>query len=1742
MSLNSNLIITSLFIKNFYAVQNYRSLIYNGNQNFSVYISNLNFTKCFFTKGIIYYAPNSIQNLTFLAQYIYISEWNTYQVKVEVDEATIFGVMLPVNYIFGLSNTYGSLINITNVNVENCYSNYFLISINSTVSFSSINIENYVGQVFTINEYGTFNLEHSNFRNIDCQNNAFFTGKGGYTRIIATINNTNFTSIQGFLMYLIITNLFSDGIIVNNITCSSYFKDSGIVIWTYLFSDVFLKNIQIYNIWNAPNTIINIYYSATFLTIQNALFSNVSFIESFIFFLTYKDAIIDNATFSNMTCTRAVIAQNSGEANSLILNNSFFYNITGKNFGPFLYMDAPENTITILNTLIDGVISGQWFYLTMPLPNIVCVFHNVSFQNIVFKSGIMISVLAGQYFTCEYCWFRNISFQNAVYLNEVFQVDQAFFTLTNCFFYNISILEGEGHIIIARQSNVTIIDTIFDRIWIQGNGGLSLSNFSNLTMLRSKITNITKSEEGFIQSSDNIILVINDSYFGNIFSFKYSLMSIKNAQTFMIQNCSFYNITAYFGISVIWLTTSTNQNFDPYIIRNNSFELNSALISYGGNIVLSDCNFSIFMIDNIFKAGFALSGSFIYASNINNLQILNCSFISAMAIKEGGAMSLYGSNVTIDNCTFLNNSVRNGMGGNIYIENSDSYIHLTLFDSSQQNFLSSYLQGSCLYALFSDTSNQTYKLSIDISQIKNLKASSDVIYVKSSANILFANISNIIFSNDISYSGNGILTFYCDNVSFYNISILNSSIISGNILELNTQQDNAQILLKNFVFYNNLINNKGNFLSVSQNSYLLIDGFIFANNSFEGNFFYFQNTANSILSLENCQIANTSNIKSGNQIFAYVSNGNNLIFSSINIISSNSSLFWIDSVSLIEIKSLTANYLAGSLRNLLYISKNINCYIFDVNITNSSNSFSLIQSYNLTLNKISLLNIASSDDNFLIISSQNNVFSRASINEVSVINVNKGLIFHNIDLVNITNFVFDNSLENYVLQNSMIFQSINRIIFMDSIIKNMKNARGMQILESQNNLTLIDIINSSIISVGGDNIQQGGGIYISGYVDLNLSNSKLLNNSAVSGNALYFYSTNPLSNIYFFNNTFQRGSNISQSDLTLLIPNDTFYSHFFQLNKDLLNNRLINIASYTYEIKMFFGESVNETQNGDTFEIYSGDPINLKFLAFNHFNSTTSTSNFWQIEIIQTRTNYEMTNKRTIFVDTVAYISDMQIFVPYEQQASGLKIELNAVITKTENFGNNIFSNSFFLQLKSCDKGKMIISNKCVVCPSSTYSFEDTPTNTTMCLPCPVNAQCLNGIEIIPNIGYWNFAKTSTLIINCEYHNSCNSSILNDSSIKQCFDGYFGNVCGECVETFGKTINKQCLSCNDSYLGTHILRSVLKWVFLAFFSLFQYSLFEKILKNDDYSNFKTQYNLCNLFIFHFSIFAVIIFFHNNTDVDFTNFIETQSVFTYLENNLFLIYCIFPQVRDYKLSVAIFLYILIIPIIQFVFACLMILLIRIIILKKVINTIYDILNLFYLIFFNNFVTFIYYFIGLVFYLTVSYDPKTMVSVFFKQIIHGSGEFYIVLFCLVIFILIFMGLISFLIYRRIKSIYIKSFLGCEYGSKNIWILLFDYICFFFIILLSHYGSVSPLFAKFAKNIFMIYSGIIISFRLKKKSVSIVLFLKIFSCIVLIVSFYQVYTAIIVLNSIFALMIIGYILFLFHDTKSLKRAKSL
>jgi len=188
----------------------------------------------------------------------------------------------------------------------------------------------------------------------------------------------------------------------------------------------------------------------------------------------------------------------------------------------------------------------------------------------------------------------------------------------------------------------------------------------------------------------------------------------------------------------------------------------------------------------------------------------------------------------------------------------------------------------------------------------------------------------------------------------------------------------------------------------------------------------------------------------------------------------------------------------------------------------------------------------------------------------------------------------------------------------------------------------------------------------------------------------------------------------------------------------------------------------------------------------------------------------------------------------------------------------------------------------------------------------------------------------------------------------------------------------------------------------------------------------------------------------------------------------------------------------------------------------------------LIFFNNFITLFYYFIGLVFFITIN----KKISIFFMELGFHDSEFYVLVFLIfpAILIIFLVPIIYFIQNFKHHGLYILF--DCVYKKGFEKMIFLHYMLLFFVIIFSHYSYLAVSYAIFAKNLYMIYLTLMSSLNFFESTG--LKYLKMFSAITIIVSFVENYEATICLNCIFYGILFAFTIFIrfFSGKKTAKK----
>lgn len=281
------------------------------------------------------------------------------------------------------------------------------------------------------------------------------------------------------------------------------------------------------------------------------------------------------------------------------------------------------------------------------------------------------------------------------------------------------------------------------------------------------------------------LVIITNSQFQNCSSSDYSIASLSSEYTLQSTfiNCTFTNnavslITVFMAYLRIVDCKFSNNTFGSTIVSYASMLIifNSAFTDDTTAYINSDLGSSVYIISSNFSD--AVSGPALSGKDFTVLQISNSIFSNLHSAKLGGAIFIYSSsNVSIENCSFINTTSSNG--DSITLDSTFATISLCNF-----------------------------------SDLQTAKSDSGIIHANGgSLNITRSNFSNISGKSSAVYA-NSLMSLSVVSSKFENIS----SDEGSGIFALG---NSGTVFLSDCVFINNTAMVKGGAISVS-NSYLKV--------------------------------------------------------------------------------------------------------------------------------------------------------------------------------------------------------------------------------------------------------------------------------------------------------------------------------------------------------------------------------------------------------------------------------------------------------------------------------------------------------------------------------------------------------------------------------------------------------------------------------------------------------------------------------------------------------------------------------------------------------------------------------------------------------------------------------------------------------------------------------------------------------------------------------------------------------
>ena len=577
-------------------------------------------------------------------------------------------------------------------------------------------------------------------------------------------------------------------------------------------------------------------------------------------------------------------------------------------------------------------------------------------------------------------------------------------------------------------------------------------------------------------------------------------------------------------------------------------------------------------------------------------------------------------------------------------------------------------------------------------------------------------------------------------------------------------------------------------------------------------------------------------------------------------------------------------------------------------------------------------------------------------------------------------------------------------------------------------------------------------------------------------------------------------SSKNDSSIGIYLENETLLEEFSLKYKEIYSFR-----SYSKEITGFLSLKNEEISNTTAkLEVFSGEFLEIELFSYDFMGKPSNDLKYAELQVTPIST-IESRNTAAIFINGKAKFSNLQL-VLYNSSSTvfgDISFRLfNKITDKTIEFTKD-YSFNLKISLYKCTIGHRNTSNICVLCPNDTYSFIVSPEEFDECIHCPLNAYCVEGRAIIAKEGYWNYDENTEIINKCERFEAC----LQNSS---CNNGYFGVICYDCEEGYGKIPNKKCEKCDDYKIFFMFLgKSGLNLVFLTMFFLVQIRNLKEN-KKDLFVFMKIfeEHVVMNSILYRFSIE-----FSQNLEV----FFDVQNITSPFDYNLFYVSCVFPGIKGPNFYVLMIMYCYLIP---FIFLIFMVFLK--IFLKKMVEIDFFLI---FLLFDKFFPILLYFNFGL--FMGIDLRSSLSVPVLYRNILKDSDSFFkiflpIYSFILIIFILLLCFLLCILRKKEIFQNYLLF--GIKKERKILFFL--RYLTFLLLIVFSLRSSYEE---NSLKQFILYYLIFLVSLLvqidpyasgetriLKNISLGII----IVSILVLRFEFYDI--LIIVLNSVFFLII--------------------
>lgn len=371
---------------------------------------------------------------------------------------------------------------------------------------------------------------------------------------------------------------------------------------------------------------------------------------------------------------------------------------------------------------------------------------------------------------------------------------------------------------------------------------------------------------------------------------------------------------------------------------------------------------------------------------------------------------------------------------------------------------------------------------------------------------------------------------------------------------------------------------------------------------------------------------------------------------------------------------------------------------------------------------------------------------------------------------------------------------IGGAIYSDSLYMNLTNNTFFN-----NSASAQKDLSTSMLAEG-----QGGAVYCMcssiGYCAFHFANNTFSENSAgVSGGGLYWTDSYPLmtGNI-FTDNKAKYGQNVASFAVRLVaVTAENLLLEYLDEGENPLVAELLNVGSghiYRGKLRLALVDQYGSIVTTD-------DLSSAQLLAQNASEVRVSGNT----QVVAVQGVFEFSN----YTLTGPPLSTQHLLLT----TNGIQLDRKTTAKDPSPYYASVSLRVYF---RACQPGESLQSNECRSCPVNTFSL--TPTDS--CMSCPSHVTCYGANIMVPDPGYWRPDSSLNLFFKCINPDACLGSpdLENPSLTGICANGYSGNLCNECGDTYSSQGNGLCSKC-PSVSSNLVLCSVLGLLVACLFIL-----------------------------------------------------------------------------------------------------------------------------------------------------------------------------------------------------------------------------------------------------------------------------------------------------------------------------------